>query len=299
MLLPFFMLKLFEDYLRKEKRYSDHTVVAYIHDIQQFFDFQCISPEQIIDIQEVNMSLVRSWLVELVKSKTSPKSIQRKLSANRTFFKFLQTKLILEVNPFANIKGPKVPKRLPQFVQKQDIELNKIAPLFSDDLFGLRDKLLFELLYQTGIRLSECLNIKERDVTTTGLKVLGKRNKERIIALSPSLFNDIQILIKMKEAHNVNLEYIFFTNSQKKMYPKFVYRKINHYLSQISAMNKRSPHVLRHTFATHLLNEGASLEVLKEILGHANLAATQVYTHNSFEQISSIFKSAHPREQKN
>lgn len=290
---------LFEDYLRKEKRYSEHTVVAYINDIDQFFDLFDLDPNNKQDLIEINRSLVRSWMVDKMKSGITPKSIQRKLSANRMFFKFLLSKNLVEVNPFTNIKGPKVAKRLPEFVQKKDIGVTKTDQLFSNDILGQRDQLLFEILYQTGMRLSECIHIKESDVSSIGIKVLGKRNKERIIAIGQELYIKMIEFKSLKQAADIQLDYILFTDSLKKMYPKFVYRKINYYLSQLSAMKKNSPHILRHTFATHLLNEGAPLEVLKEILGHANLAATQVYTHNSFEQISSIYKSAHPREHKN
>lgn len=290
---------LFEDYLRKEKRYSEHTVVAYMNDIDQFFDLFDLDPNNKQDLIEINRSLVRSWMVDKMKNGITPKSIQRKLSANRMFYKFLLSKNLVEVNPFSNIKGPKVAKRLPEFVQKKDIDVTKTDQLFSNDIYGQRDQLLFEILYQTGMRLSECIHLKEGDVSSNGIKVLGKRNKERIIAIGQDLHNKVNEFRSMKQAADIQLDYIFFTDSQKKMYPKFVYRKINYYLSHLSAMKKKSPHILRHTFATHLLNEGAPLEVLKEILGHANLAATQVYTHNSFEQISSIYKSAHPREHKN
>lgn len=290
---------LFEDYLRKEKRYSEHTVVAYINDIDQFFDLFDLDPNNKQDLIEINRSLVRSWMVDKMKSGITPKSIQRKLSANRMFFKFLLSKNLVEVNPFTNIKGPKVAKRLPEFVQKKDIGVTKTDQLFSNDILGQRDQLLFEILYQTGMRLSECIHIKESDVSSIGIKVLGKRNKERIIAIGQELYIKMIEFKSLKQAADIQLDYILFTDSLKKMYPKFVYRKINYYLSQLSAMKKNSPHILRHTFATHLLNEGAPLEVLKEILGHANLAATQVYTHNSFEQISSIYKLAHPREHKN
>ena len=293
------MRTLFEDYLRKEKRYSEHSVVAYINDIDQFFELFDLDPNNISDLIEINRSLVRSWMVDKMKNDTSPKSIQRKLSANRMFYKFLLAKSFVELNPFANIKGPKVAKRLPEFVQKKDIDVSKTDQLFSNDVFGQRDKLLFEMLYQTGIRLSECIHIKESDISSNSIKVLGKRNKERIIAIGDTLYKSIAHFRGLKQRSGIQTDSLFFTDSQKIMYPKFVYRKINYYLSHLSAMKKRSPHVLRHTFATHLLNEGASLEVLKEILGHVNLAATQVYTHNSFEQISSIYKSAHPREHKN
>ncbi len=292
------MLIYFEQYLVKEKRNSEHTCIAYINDIKQFFQFAEIDPERVDDLTEVNQSLIRSWIVSMLKEKINPRSVNRKLSSNRTFYKYLMAHGHVSANPFSTIQGPKVSKRLTEFVQKKEVSKENINRLFSDDALGFRDKMLFETLYQTGVRLSELINLKESDVSATGLRVLGKRNKERIVAISPELFQDLNSLIASKSELNCREEFVFFTDSKKKMYPKFVYRKINYYLSQVTGMNQKSPHIMRHTFATHLLNEGASIEVLKEILGHANLAATQVYTHNSFEQINSIYKSAHPREHK-
>jgi integrase/recombinase XerC len=281
------MLSNFEQYLIKEKRYSEHTCLAYVNDIQQFFDFSEINTESTGDIREVNASMVRAWVVSLLKAKISAKSVNRKLSSNRSFY------------PFAAITGPKMSKRLPEFVQKKEITIEKIDELFTDDDFGFRDKMIFETLYQTGIRLSELISLKESDISSRNIRVLGKRNKERDIAISDDLYENLLELIVSKKRLGCAHEFVFYTDSQKKMYPKFVYRKINYYLSQVTGMNQKSPHIMRHTFATHMLNEGVAIEVLKEILGHANLAATQVYTHNSFEQINSIYKSAHPRGHKN
>jgi len=293
------MLNNFEQYLTKEKRYSEHTCRAYIKDIEQFFDFAQIVPENSSDLKEVNQSLARSWVVFLLKNKVTPKSVNRKLSSNRMFYKFLMTHELVVNNPFSSVQGPKVAKRLPEFVQKKEITAEKMDHLFSGDAFGFRDRILFEILYQTGIRLSELINLKESDFSELSIRVVGKRNKERVVAIGHGLQNDLNALIALKDDLGCNHEYLFFTDSLKKMYPKFVYRKINYYLSKVTGMNQKSPHIMRHTFATHLLNEGVSIEVLKEILGHANLAATQVYTHNSFEQINSIYKSAHPRGHKN
>lgn len=292
------MLELFQTYLEKEKRYAAHTVHAYIKDIEQFFDFLELSHSLPETLMELNTQMIRSFIVHAIKKGLVPKSINRKLSSCRSYFKFLMTKGIVTANPFSTVKGPKVVKRLPQFIQKQEISESKLDQLFSEDIYGLRDRLIFEILYQTGIRLSELIHIQEVDVSGSGIRVIGKRNKERIIAIGDDLFREILHFMALKQTIDINLSYLLFTDSKKKMYPKFVYRKINFYLSQLSTINKRSPHVMRHTFATHMLNEGAGLEILKEILGHANLAATQVYTHNSFEQINSIYKSAHPRGHK-
>jgi integrase/recombinase XerC len=292
------MLNNFEQYLTKEKRYSEHTCLAYIKDIEQFCEFAGIEAYGSNDWKEVSQSLARSWVASLLKSKITAKSVNRKLSSNRTFFKYLMTRGVVAVNPFASVHGPKVAKRLPEFVQKNEISVEKIDALFSDDNFGFRDRIMFEILYQTGIRLSELINLKESDLSANTIRVIGKRNKERVVAISNELHADLMELIGLKKVLGVEHDFLFFTDSLKKMYPKFVYRKINYYLSQVTGMNQKSPHIMRHTFATHLLNEGVSIEILKEILGHANLAATQVYTHNSFEQINSIYKSAHPRGHK-
>lgn len=292
------MLELFQSYLEKEKRYSAHTVRAYVDDVKQAFQILELDPKNRIHILELNVQMIRFYIVQSIQSGLEPKSINRKLSSCRAYYNFLMTQKIVESNPFSGIRGPKVPKRLPEFVQKNEIEISKTDKLFSNDLYGFRDKLIFEILYQTGIRLSELINIKESDISDTGMRVIGKRNKERLIALGEKLRHEIQTFIVLKKDASIHNDYLLFTDSEKKMYPKFVYRKINFYLSQLTTINKRSPHIMRHTFATHMLNQGIGIEVLKEILGHANLAATQVYTHNSFEQINSIYKSAHPRGHK-
>jgi len=292
------MLELFHTYLEKEKRYASHTVAAYIKDVEQFFEFHELNHSSPEVLNELNTQMIRSYIVHAIKTGLVPKSINRKLSSCRSYYRFLMTKGLVLSNPFSNVKGPKVPKRLPEFVQKHELDESKLNQLFTNDIFGRRDKLIFEILYQTGIRLSELIHIQEKDVSSSGIRVLGKRNKERIIAIGNELSFEIASFMALKADQGIGLGYLLFTDNEKKMYPKFVYRKINFYLSQLTTINKRSPHIMRHTFATHMLNEGAGLEILKEILGHANLAATQVYTHNSFEQINSIYKSAHPRGHK-
>jgi integrase/recombinase XerC len=292
------MLEHFKNYLEKEKRYSSHTVLAYIEDIKQAFIIMNLNPSDRNHLSELNPPLIRSYVVQALKSGLDPRSVNRKLSSCRAYYRFLMTQNVVSQSPFSGIKGPKVSKRLPDFIQKQELMTPKTELLFTNDLFGCRDRLMFELLYQTGMRLSELIGLKEQDVSKNGIRVLGKRNKERIVAIGDQLDKDIFDFVKLKHASGLNLDYLLFTDSGKKMYPKFVYRKINFYLSAITTVNKKSPHVMRHTFATHMLNEGVGIEVLKEILGHANLAATQVYTHNSFEQINTIYKSAHPRGRK-
>ena len=292
------MLALFQSYLEKEKRYSPHTVRAYIDDINQVFALLELNPSDQKHQSELNPQMIRTFIVQSVKKGLKPKSVNRKLSSCRAFYRYLMTMNTTISNPFSSMRGPKVAKRLPEFVQKKEISPIKTDGLFGDDLYGVRDKLLFEILYQTGMRLSEIINVREKDISESGIRVLGKRNKERIIALGEKLQVEIRDFLVQKSQAGIGLDFLLFTDSEKKMYPKFVYRKINFYLSQLTTVNKKSPHVMRHTFATHLLNEGIGIEVLKEILGHANLAATQVYTHSSFEQLNSIYKSAHPRGHK-
>jgi integrase/recombinase XerC len=196
------------------------------------------------------------------------------------------------------ITGPKTEKRLPTFVREQDISPSKLDTIFPNNVEGQRDQLLFELLYQTGIRLSELIELKKQDFNACQIKVLGKRNKERIIPLSVNLSSAISNYQKNLLGEQQASMYLFTLNNGDKIYPKLVYRKINYYLGLITSLEKKSPHVLRHTFATHMLNNGAGLETLKDILGHANLSATQVYTHNSFSQLTTIYKQAHPRGHK-
>lgn len=292
------MLEHFEDYLRKEKRYAEHTVTAYMKDIGDFYEFAELSETNTRQLSEVSYQLIRGWMVLLLDQGISNRSVNRKLSSLRTFFRWASAEGVVTVNPMLKMKGPRSEKRLPEFIRTSELTLERTEPLFSKDFFGERDRLLLEIFYQTGIRLSECIELKEKDVNPGRIKVLGKRNKERIISISPELFNDLEKLMQMKRKEEFFSDYLFVTDKGVKMYPKFVYRKINKYLSKVTSLQKQSPHVLRHTFATHLLNEGVDIEVLREILGHANLAATQVYTHNSFARINEIYKSAHPRGHK-
>jgi integrase/recombinase XerC len=229
---------------------------------------------------------------------SSSRSVNRKLSTLRTFYRWCLKQGFTDNNPMLKIKGPKLEKRLPVFLKQSEIEDDKLTPLFSDDFDGVRDRLILELFYQTGIRLSELITLKEVDVTNNSIKVLGKRNKERIIPISMELSKQISVYQKHKILNAINAPYLLTLINGKNLYPKFVYRKINYYLGLVSSMDKKSPHVLRHTFATHMLNNGTGLETLKNILGHASLSATQVYTHSSFTQLNNIYSQAHPRGHK-
>lgn len=286
----------FLHYLEVEKRYSGHTIVAYQEDLNQFLLFADIQKSS--EWLEVNHQLIRSWIVDLLEAGQTARTVSRKLSCLRSFFGWLKREGIVEVNPMLKVRGPKVEKRLPQFVKQTEFIEERISPLFANNFEGLRDRLMIELFYQTGIRLSELLNLKELDVSSQQIKVLGKRNKERIIPISKSLFERIENYRVLKPKGPDSQNMLFVKKDGRKCTAKFVYRKINSYLGSVTTQQKRSPHVLRHTFATHLLNNGAGLETLKELLGHANLSATQVYTHNSFAQINSIYSQAHPRGRK-
>ncbi len=293
---PFFVLEKFESFLGSEKRYSTHTVEAYLMDLKQFFDFLEIKESK--ELEEINHHILRSWIVFLSESDLENKSINRKLASLRTFFKWCLKQELISQNPSLKIRGPKQIKKLPTFIKESDLSKEKLDDLFSNDFDGVRNKLMFEMFYQTGIRLNELIELKDENVTGSAIKVLGKRNKERIIPISEELTKLISEYKHIKNNVLSNENVFFILLNGKKLYPKFVYRKINTYLSLVTSLDVKSPHVLRHTFATHMLNNGAGLETLKDLLGHSSLAATQVYTHNSFTQLTNIYSSAHPRGHK-
>jgi integrase/recombinase XerC len=287
------MLEHFIQYLSFEKRYSPHTIGAYEHDVQQFIDFADLT--SIKDFQEVNSFLIRGWIVQLIDDGISNRSVNRKLASLRTYFKWLRKEGQITTNPLAKIQGPKNEKRLPVFVKESELDSAKTSLLFSSDFNGVRDELMFELFYQTGIRLSELIGLKDSDVSEQHIKVLGKRSKERLIPISNQLSQTIQLFRTMKKKMHIDSLKLFTRENGLDLYPSLVYRKINTILATLTTSDKKSPHVLRHTFATHLLNRGTGLETLKDLLGHANLSATQVYTHNSFAQLTAVYAQAHPR----
>lgn len=287
------MFQEFIQYLQFEKRCSDHTITAYQTDLAQFEEFLAL--KSIAEINELNSLVIRSWVVHLIDSGLTNRSVNRKIAALRTLYKWLRKEGIVNSNPMAKIQGPKNEKRLPVFAKESELNSNKLAELYNNDFDGIRDELMVELFYQTGIRLNELINLKDTDVKDQNIKVLGKRNKERLIPISPRLFQQIQQFILEKRKLVGETKFLIVLKNGNKLYPTFVYRKINAYLGQATNLDKKSPHVLRHTFATHMLNRGSGLETLKDLLGHANLAATQVYTHNSFAQLTAIYSQAHPR----
>jgi integrase/recombinase XerC len=292
---PFFMLEKFIHYLRVERRYSPHTLVAYEKDVNQFLDFLCIKEDSALS--QVNFRDVRLWIIELNENSISNRSINRKISSLRAFYKWLRKEKVVEESPLAKVKAPKTEKRLPHFAKQSELMETDNSSIESD-FESQRDHLVFEMFYQTGIRLNELINLVDPQVQPSYIRVIGKRNKERQIPISKELYRQIENYKLLRDKNSHDHQFLFVLKNGKKLYPKLVYRKINSYLSQVTSLDKKSPHVLRHTFATHMLNNGAGLETLKELLGHANLAATQVYTHNSFAQLSSVYSQAHPRGHK-
>jgi integrase/recombinase XerC len=284
-------------YLQFEKRFSPNTVIAYKKDLYQFSEFiNSIEPDLLL----ISHQQVRTWIVSLMDNGIEPKSINRKISSLRSFYKFLQREGLINSSPMLHVKAPKIPKRLPVVITEQKMDsLLDADNVFSDDFEGYRNRLILELLYGTGMRLSELVSLSNEDVNIyeNQIKVLGKRNKERIIPISKVLANLIvnyQVL-KSNQDFNIKSSSLIVTNDGKAVYPKFIYRVVHSVLSFISTQDKKSPHILRHSFATTLLNRGADLNAIKELLGHSSLAATQVYTHNSVEKLKSIYKQAHPK----
>ena len=293
------LIEKFIKYIQFEKRFSQNTIIAYTKDLSQFSTY-ILSVYQIREIEKSDFQVIRSWIVYLVGESVSSVTINRKLSALKSFFRYLLKEGVIRENPMLKIIAPKSNKRLPEFVGKDNMESLFRDIEFDEGFAGSRDKLIIEMLYFTGMRLSELINLKDTDIDihSQRIKVLGKRNKERIIPFSLVLQNSIESYIKIREKDIIHVEqnpYFFVTQKGNKLYEKLVYRTVNSYLGKVSTLRKKSPHVLRHTFATHMLNNGADLNAIKELLGHANLAATQIYTHNTIDQLKSIYKQAHPR----
>ncbi len=291
-------LERFVNYLQYEKRFSPHTVSAYRTDLEQFFA-HVNHPEQLINHPgEITHQHIRNWMVDMMDNGITARSINRKIAVLRKYFKFMLQNQEVSINPTAKIQTPKTRKQLPVVVEPQKLE-HMLDHGFDAGFEGVRDKLILELLFGTGIRLAELVGLKDTDINTyqDTIKVLGKRNKERIIPVNRELKLVLSQYLELKKNKKFdnNSVTLLVTDKGANVYPKFIYLKVNKYLSSISTQNKRSPHVLRHTFATSLLNKGADLNAIKELLGHANLSATQVYTHNSVERLKSIYKQAHPK----
>lgn len=283
-------------YLQTEKRYAAHTLISYKNDLEQFHAFCRDHGKEGMDLF---FRTIRSWVVSMMESGYAPRTIHRKLSSLRSYCKYLVGLGELESNPVDRVLKPKLNKRVPQFVDEKSINRMLDQYEFGDDFPGCRNKLIINLLYQTGIRRSELIGLgpDDFDPAQLQLKVLGKRNKERIIPLGRELSESISgyLNIRTETFPGADVDVMFLTNQGKPVYPKLIYRIVNRYLRMITTLEKTSPHILRHTFATHMLNSGADLNAIKEILGHSSLSATQVYTHNTFEKIKSIYNQAHPR----
>jgi integrase/recombinase XerC len=287
----------FLDYLKFEKRYSRHTLLSYETDLIAFFDFMVTQFGETA-LPQISHMLVRSWLASLKDAGLSAKSINRKISTLKSFFKFQIKAGIIKQTPMAKVVAPKNEKRLPNFVADKDVQTLFAHVEFPDTWKGATERLLLLLFYQTGMRLSEALGLTEGSVSfsTSTIKVLGKGGKERIIPLHPQLKSEIQVYLRKRQAEVPGAAgALFVTEKGKPLSPRSVYSSVRHYLSLITTIQKRSPHVLRHTFATHLMNNGADLNAVKELLGHSSLAATQVYTHNTIEKLKTIYKNAHPK----
>jgi integrase/recombinase XerC len=286
-------MELFFDYLRFERRYSPHTVLSYQTDLRQFTDYLKTAYDH---------TLIRSWVVTLMQQSLDPRTVNRKIACLRSYFKFLLRTGAIGKNPMLRITSPKVAKKLPDFVPEDSLNglLNSFD--FPDTLSGRRDQLILELLYGTGIRLSELIGIRHDDLSLSArtVRVTGKGNKQRLVPLNPTLLVVLERYIGIKQAEFGLADNargtLLVTDKLEPLYEKFVYRTVKHYLGQITtATSQQHPHVLRHSFATHLLSKGADLNAIKELLGHANLAATQVYTHLSIDKLKAVFEKAHPK----
>ena len=293
------MIDSFINYLEYEKRSSAHTVLAYRKDLEQAQDFvnQSFS---IDDLSYCTHPDLRAWIIDLVEQGLSQTTVNRKLATLRSFYKFLMRSKIIQKNPTYKLKSLKSPKKLPEFLQETTIESVLEEEVYAPTFEGQRDRMVLEFLYLTGVRLSELTSLKWKDIHLyeEQVKVLGKRQKERIIPLTKSLQRNITNYKQVVEAQFNRVEgedYFIRSNKGEKAYPMLIYRIVKHYLDLFAQNSKRSPHLLRHTFATHLLNKGADLNAVKDLLGHANLAATQVYTHNSMEKLKAVFEQAHPK----
>jgi len=289
----------FLEYLTLEKKYSKHTIVAYKNDLISFRDFCSIEYSQ-DTIGDVSYSQIRSWIVSLVDDGVINRTINRKISSLKSFYKFLQKIKQISSNPLASHKVLKTAKEIQVPFSKEEVH-KVISEIETEDTFeGVRDKLIVEMFYSTGMRRAELINLEigSIDFSNSMVKVLGKRNKERLIPLLPSVLKSVKRYLELRDELLQKNTAFFLTQKGNKIYETLVYRVINNYFSRVSSKVKKSPHILRHSFATHLLNEGADLNSVKELLGHSSLASTQVYTHNSLEQIKKVYNQAHPRSNK-
>lgn len=286
----------FLSYLQFEKRYSLHTITAYSNDLVQFFDFIETQYDK-VPLEQITGSMVRSWLAGMKETEMTGKSLNRKISSLKSFFKYQIRQERLVKSPMETVISPKITKRLPAFVAEQDMEQLLANLSFAEGWKGYTEKMVIRLFYATGMRLSELILCKETqlDINKSVIKVLGKGNKERILPISKNLAQELANYISEKPELAKSNPHIFVTEKGKSLQARAVYSFVKFYLSQVTTLQKKSPHVLRHSFATHLMNNGADLNAVKELLGHASLAATQVYTHNTIEKLKEVFAKAHPK----
>ena len=293
------MTESFIRYLQYEKRCSDHTIISYTNDLSKYKMF-LVDQFEIDHIHDANHHHLRSWIIFLSENGLKPKSINRKLVCIRTFYKFLISRDVVKDNPALKIKPLKILRNIPEFIMENEMEhLWTSDHLFSDNFIGHRDRLIVELLYMTGMRLSELTGLLTTSISfhKKEIKVLGKRNKERIIPISSAILELIKKYMDEKEKQFSSncAPNLIVNNNGGKAYPMMIYRVVNNFLNIVSKAEKKSPHVLRHSFATHLLNKGADLNAVKDLLGHSSLAATQIYTHNSLDKLKNVFDQAHPK----
>jgi len=292
------MVSYFLQHIKYEKRLSPHTVTAYEGDLKQFSAFLLFQYE-FKEPEKADFQMIRSWIVAMVDEKIENRSINRKIATLRTFYNFLLRHKTIATNPMLKIRALKTDKTLPKYVEEKPMENLLDDMQFSDDFSGFRDKLVIELLYGTGMRLAELIGLKITDLSlyNNTMMVLGKRNKQRVIPVNRSLVEAIKKYLTLRTdiIDDTTNTYLIVTDSGTQAYPMFIQRLVKKYLSLVTSLDQRSPHVLRHTFATHLLNRGADLNAIKDLLGHTSLAATQVYTHNSIEKLKKVFKQAHPK----
>ena len=291
-----FVFKRFTEHLLLVKKYSPRTIVSYQNDLDQFsaflkkeFDSQHFS--------DIGHQQVRSWIASMLLNKLNPRSVNRKLSTLKSLYRYAQKEGLTDKNPIRKIQAPKVPKRLPVYIEKSRMDLLPDKFATADGFELLRDYLVLELLYGTGIRLSECIGLKHSNFSShsSTLKVLGKRNKERLVPVNEALARLLNRYSRLKNELFPGIEQIIVTDKGLPAYPQLIYRIVKKHLADVSTVSKKSPHVLRHSYATHLLDAGAELNAIKELLGHSSLAATQVYTHNSIERLKEVHHAAHPK----
>ncbi len=287
----------FLQYIQYIKKYSAHTVRSYKTDLEQFFAFCSLGEDE--DEVGISHHQIRSWIVFLMDSGDTARTVNRKISTLKTYFKYLMREGHITENPVSKVLTPKTGKKLPVFVREEAMDHMLDDIQFGADYEGLRNRIILETFYNTGIRISELIHLKLRDIDLGQLvfKVLGKRNKERMVPINQNFAVTLQQYANLREeTFGVDApEWFFLSKKGKQLNPRYVYRIVHHFLSLVTTSDKKSPHVLRHTFATHMLNQGADLNAIKELLGHANLSATEVYTHNTFEKLKSVYKQAHPR----